>query len=98
MSYIESIAYLYASMMDSDGKITTKELESWHQMVEKRWPEFQKEVAGNTLKNTFYRIKSQNYLEKMNQIEKVMIELRDNLKKQEINDLAKDLSALIKLD
>ena len=98
MGDIESIAYLYASMMDSDGKIATKELESWHQMVEKRWPEFQKEAAGNILKNTLYRIKSQNNSAKMNQIEKVLIELRDNLKKQEINDLAKDLSALIRSD
>ena len=98
MGDIESIAYLYASMMDSDGKIATKELESWHQMVKKRWPEFQKEAAGNILKNTLYRIKSQNNSAKMNQIEKILIELRDNLKKQEINDLAKDLSALIRSD
>ena len=49
MNDIKSIAYLYASMMDSDGKIATKELESWYQMVEKRWPDFQKEVAGNIL-------------------------------------------------
>ena len=98
MNNIKSIAYLYASVMDSDGKIATKELESWHQMVEKRWPEFQKEVAGNILKNTLYRIKSQSNSEKMNQIEKVLIDLRDNLKKQEINDLTKDLSALIRSD
>ena len=98
MNDIKRIAYLYASMMDSDGKIATKELESWYQMVEKRWPEFQKEVAGNILKNTLYRIKSQNHLEKMNQIEKVLMELKDNLEKQDINDLAKDLSALIRSD
>ena len=67
-------------------------------MVEKRWPGFQKKVAGNILKNTLYRIKSQNHLEKMNQIEKVLMELKDNLEKQDINDLAKDLSALIRSD
>ena len=98
MNDIKRIAYLYASMMDSDGKIATKELESWYQMVEKRWPEFQKEVAGNILKNTLYRIKSQDNSEKMNQIEKVLIELKDNLKQKEINDLAKDLSTLIRSD
>ena len=98
MNDIKRIAYLYASMMDSDGKIATKELESWYQMVEKRWPEFQKKVAGNILKNTLYRIKSQNHLEKTNQIEKVLMELKDNLGKQDINDLAKDLSALIRSD
>ena len=98
MNDIESIAYLYASMMDSDGKIATKELEAWYQMVEKRWPRFQKTVAGNILKNTLYRIKSQDNSEKMNQIEKVLIELKDNLKQKEINDLAKDLSTLIRSD
>ena len=98
MNDIESIAYLYACMMDSDGKIATKELESWSQMVEKRWPEFQKEMAGNILKHTLYRIKSQNNSEKINHIEKVLMELKDNLGKQDINDLAKDLSALIRSD
>ena len=53
MNDIESIAYLYASMMDSYVKIATKEIESWHQMVEIRQPEFQKEVAGNNLKKYF---------------------------------------------
>ena len=98
MNDIKSIAYLYASMMDSDGKIATKELESWYQMVEKRWPEFKKEVAGNILKNTLYRIKSQDNSQKMNQIEKVLMELKDKLGKQDIIDLAKDLSSLIRSD
>tara|TARA_B100001027_G_C16017347_1_gene219569 strand:+ start:156 stop:335 length:180 start_codon:yes stop_codon:yes gene_type:complete len=34
----------------------------------------------------------------MNQIEKVLMELKDNLGKKDINDLAKDLSALIRSD
>ena len=54
MKKIESIAYLYASMMNSDDKIATKELESWYKTARKRWPEVTKEDAGNTLKNTLY--------------------------------------------
>ena len=34
----------------------------------------------------------------MNQIEKVLMELKDKLGKQDINDLAKDLSSLIRSD
>ena len=85
-------------MMNSDDKIATTELESWYKMVEKRWPEIPKENAGSILKNTLYRLKSQNELERKNQIDQVLLGLKQNLKKLEIDNLAKDLTLLIQAD
>ncbi|MAL64738.1 MAG: hypothetical protein CMF94_01405 [Candidatus Marinimicrobia bacterium] len=98
MKKIESIAYLYASMMNSDDKIATKELESWYKAARKRWPEVTKEDAGNTLKNTLYFLKSQSSSERINNLEIVLKELKTNLKKTELDNLAKDLSDLIQSD
>ena len=98
MKKIESIAYLYASMMNSDDKIATKELESWYKTARKRWPEVTKEDAGNTLKNTLYFLKSQSSSERINNLEIVLKELKTNLKKTELDNLAKDLSDLIQSD
>ena len=98
MKKIESIAYLYASMMNSDDKIATKELESWYKTARKRWPEVTKEDAGNTLKNTLYFLKSQSSSERINNLEIVLKELKNNLKKTELDNLAKDLSDLIQSD
>ena len=98
MRKIESIAYLYASMMNSDDKIATKELESWYKTARKRWPEVTKEDAGNTLKNTLYFLKSQSSSERINNLEIVLKELKTNLKKTELDNLAKDLSDLIQSD
>ena len=98
MKKIDDIAYLYAAMMNSDDKIATTELESWYKMVEKRWPEIPKENAGSILKNTLYRLKSQNELERKNQIDQVLLGLKQNLKKLEIDNLAKDLTLLIQAD
>ena len=98
MRKIESIAYLYASMMNSDDKIATKELESWYKTARKRWPEVTKEDAGNTLKNTLYFLKSQSSSERINNLEIVLKELKTNLKKTELDNLAKDLSDLILSD
>ena len=98
MKKIESIAYLYASMMNSDDKIATKELESWYKTARKRWPELTKEDAGNTLKNTLYFLKSQSSSERINNLEIVLKELKTKLKKTELDNLAKDLSDLIQSD
>ncbi len=98
MKKIESIAYLYASMMNSDDKIATKELESWYKTARKRWPEVTKEDAGNTLKNTLYFLKSQSSSERINNLEIVLKELKTKLKKTELDNLAKDLSDLIQSD
>ena len=98
MKKIESMAYLYASMMNSDDKIATKELESWYKTARKRWPEVTKEDAGNTLKNTLYFLKSQSSSERINNLEIVLKELKTNLKKTELDNLAKDLSDLIQSD
>ena len=98
MKKIDDIAYIYATMMNSDDKIATTELESWYKMVEKRWPEIPKENAGSILKNTLYRLKSQNELERKNQIDQVLLGLKQNLKKLEIDNLAKDLTLLIQAD
>ena len=98
MKKIDDIAYLYAAMMNSDDKIATTELESWYKMVEKRWPEIPKENAGSILKNTLYRLKSQNESERKNQIDQVLLGLKKNLKKLEIDNLAKDLTLLIQAD
>ena len=98
MKKIESIAYLYASMMNSDDKIANKELESWYKTARKRWPEVTKEDAGNTLKNTLYFLKSQSSSERINNLEIVLKELKTKLKKTELDNLAKDLSDLIQSD
>ena len=43
MNKIENLAYLFATMMDSDGKVNVKELNTWYEIVEKRWPEVPEE-------------------------------------------------------
>ena len=57
MNKIENLAYLFATMMDSDGKVNIKELNTWYQIVKKRWPEVPEEQAGNALKNSLYKLK-----------------------------------------
>jgi len=98
MNKIESLAYLFATMMDSDGKINTKELNSWYQIVENRWPEVPKEQAGNALKNSLYSLKSQSQVERHNNLEEVLEYLKFNLQKSDLDNLAKDLSKMIKAD
>ena len=95
---IENIAYLFATMMDSDGKVNTKELNSWYQIVEERWPEVPKEQAGNALKNALYSLKSQNKVDRVHNLEKVLDYLKFNLKKSDLDNLAKDLSKMIQAD
>ena len=34
MNKIKNLAYLFATMMESDGKVSTKELNSWYQIEE----------------------------------------------------------------
>ena len=98
MNKIENLAYLFATFMDSDGKVNTKELYSWYQIVEKRWTEVPKEQAGNALKNALYSLKSQNHSERINNLEKVLENLKLNLKKSDLDNLAKDLSIVIQAD
>ena len=98
MNKIESLAYLFATMMDSDGKVNVKELNTWYQIVKKRWPEISKEQAGNALKNSLYYLKSQNHEERINNLEKVLVYLKRNLKKSDLNNISKDLSNLIQAD
>ena len=98
MNKIEDLAYLFATVMDSDGKVNTKELYSWYQIVEKRWTEVPKEQAGNALKNALYSLKSQNHSERINKLEKVLENLKLNLKKSDLDNLAKDLSTVIQAD
>ena len=98
MNKIENLAYLFATVMDSDGKVSTKELYSWYQIVEKRWTEVPKEQAGNALKNALYSLKSQNHSERINNLEKVLENLKLNLKKSDLDNLAKDLSTVIQAD
>ena len=98
MNKIEDLAYLFATVMDSDGKVNTKELYSWYQIVEKRWTEVPKEQAGNALKNALYSLKSQNHSERINNLEKVLENLKLNLKKSDLDNLAKDLSTVIQAD
>ena len=98
MNKIEDLAYLFATVMDSDGKVNTKELHSWYQIVEKRWTEVPKEQAGNALKNALYSLKSQNHSERINNLEKVLENLKLNLKKSDLDNLAKDLSTVIQAD
>ena len=98
MNKIENLAYLFATMMNSDGKVNVKELNTWYEVVEKRWPEVSEEMAGNVLKNSLYILKSQNESERISNLEKVLAYLKHNLKKSELNNISKDLSRLIKAD
>ena len=98
MNKIENLAYLFATMIDSDGKVNIKELNTWYQIVEKRWPEVPEEQAGNTLKNSLYSLKSQNQAERINNLEKVLTYLKYNLKKSDLNNIEKDLSKMIQAD
>ena len=98
MNKIENLAYLFATMMESDGKISTKELNSWYQIVEKRWTEIPKEEAGNALKNSLYSLKSQKRSERINNLEEVLKYLKFSLEKSDLDNLAKDLSAVIQAD
>ena len=98
MNDIENIAYLFATMMDSDGKVSTEELNSWYQIVNKRWIEVPKEQAGNVLKISLYKLKSQKHSERINNLEEVLKDLKFNLQKPELDNLAKDLSKMILAD
>ena len=98
MNKIENLAYLFATMMDSDGKVNVKELNTWYEVVEKRWPEVPEEQAGNALKNSLYSLKSQNQTERINNLEKVLTYLKCNLKRSDLDKIAKDLSKIIQAD
>ncbi len=98
MNKIENLAYLFAIMMDSDGKVNTKELNSWYQIVEKRWPEIPKEQAGNAIKNALYSLKSQKNADRINNLEKILEYLKYNLKRTDLDNLAIDLSKMIQAD
>jgi len=98
MNKIENLAYLFATMIDSDGKVNIKELNTWYQIVEKRWPEVPEEQAGNTLKNSLYSLKSQNQAERINNLEKVLAYLKCNMKRSDLDKIAKDLSKMIQAD
>ena len=98
MNKIENLAYLFATMINSDGKVNIKELNTWYQIVEKRWPEIPEEQAGNALKNSLYSLKSQNQTERINNLEKVLTYLKCNLKRSDLDKIAKDLSKIIQAD
>ena len=98
MNKIENLAYLFAIMMDSDGKVNIKELNSWYQIVEKRWPEVSEEQARNAIKNSLYSLKSQNKAERINNLEKVLAYLKCNLKNSDLDNIAQDLSKMIQAD
>ena len=98
MNKIENLAYLFATMMDSDGKVNVKELNTWYEVVEKRWPEVPGEIAGNALKNSLYSLKSQNESERIDNLEKVLAYLKCNLKNSDLDKIAKDLSKMIQAD
>ena len=98
MSKIENLAYLFATMMDSDGKVNVKELNTWYHIVKKRWPEVPEKQAGNALKNSLYSLKSQNEAEKNKNLEIVLAYLKCNLKNSDLDNIAKDLSKMIQAD
>ena len=50
MNKIENLAYLFATMMDSDGKVNVKELNTWSEIARKRWPEISEEQAEKCFK------------------------------------------------
>ena len=98
MNKIGNLAYLFATMINSDGKVNTKELNSWYQIVENRWPEVPKQQVGDALKNSLYSLKSQSQVERLNNLEEVLEYLKFNLQKSDLDNLAKDLSKMIQAD
>ena len=98
MNKIENLAYLFATMMNSDSKVNVKELNTWYEIVAKRWPEVPEEIAGSALKNSLYILKSQNESERINNLEKVLAYLQCNLKNSDLDKIAKDLSKMIQAD
>ena len=98
MNKIENLAYLFATMMDSDGKVNVKELNTWYEVVEKRWPEIPEKTAKNALKNSLYSLKSQNESERIKNLEKIVSYLKCNLKNSDLDKIAKDLSKMIQAD
>ena len=98
MNKIENLAYLFATMMDSDNRVSIEELNSWYQIVEKRWPEVPKELAGNALKNSLYKLKSQTQATRINNLENVLAYLKCNLRMSDLDNIAKDLSKIIQAD
>ena len=98
MNKIENLAYLFATMMDSDGKVNVKELNAWYEIVEKRWPEIPEKTAKNALKNSLYSLKSQNQSERIKNLEKIVSYLKCNLKNSDLDKIAKDLSKMIQAD
>ena len=89
MNKIDNFAYLFAVMMESDGKVNIKELDSWYKIVEKRWTDVPKEEAGNALKNALYIIKSQDQSERLHNLEKVLKDLKSSLQSADLDNLAK---------
>ena len=98
MNKIENLAYLFAIVIDCDSKVNVKEINTWYQIVEKRWPEIPKRQAGNALKNSLYSLKSQNQTERINKLEKVLAYLKCNLENSDFDHIAKDLSKIIQAD
>ena len=98
MNKIQNLAYLFATMMNSDGKVNVKELNTWYEVVKKRWPEVSKEISGNALKKSLYSLKSQNESERINNLEKVLAYLKCNMKNSDLDKIAKDLSKMIQAD
>ena len=95
MNRIENFAYLFATMMDSDGRVNVKELhlESNHKSDGPTLKNRHK-----ILKNSLYNLKSQNHEERINNLEIVLAYLKDNLNRSDLNNIAKDLSKLIQAD
>ena len=98
MNKIDNFAYLFAVMMESDGKVNIKELDSWYKIVEKRWTEVPKKEAGNAIKNALYIIKSRDQSERLHNLEKVLKDLKSSLQNADLDNLAKDLSAVMQSD
>ena len=98
MDKVEKLAYLFATMMESDGKVTTSEINSWSQIVKKNWTEVPIDQSVNFLKNALYIIKSQKHSERTKNLEKVLNDLKLLLTKSDINNLANDLYKLMKAD
>ena len=98
MNKIENLAYLFATMMDSDSKVNVKELNTWYEVVEKRWPEIPEKTAKDALKNSLYSLKSQNESERIKNLEKIVSYLKCNLKNSDLDKIAKDLSKMIQAD
>tara|TARA_B100000700_G_C14624467_1_gene659777 strand:- start:115 stop:573 length:459 start_codon:yes stop_codon:yes gene_type:complete len=98
MNKIESVAYLFVTLMESDGKIVNEEIKTWSEMVENRWPDIDKSEVDQALNDCSYSFKNQNASQQKIFLEETFRNLKQYLDESELDNLAKDIAILIQSD